>query len=94
MVTYTLPEEGGSSLRASGATSHGEAGGGFWIHSGRERANDHPLGTKIRWEWNATPAKRIRIEPEVNNKPDLFMDIQEPQPLLERSTSAAPARSF
>ena len=30
MLTYTLPEEGGASLRASGWTLVGEAGGGSW----------------------------------------------------------------
>lgn len=50
LVTYTLPEEGGASLRAAGFTFAGEAGGGKWVHSGDERANDWPLDKKWRWE--------------------------------------------
>ena len=30
LVTYTLPEEGGASLRGAGFTCIGEAGGGSW----------------------------------------------------------------
>lgn len=72
MVTYTLPEEGGASLRGVGAVCIGEAGGGVWVRPGKIRTNDHPLGVKWRWEWNATPSKRIRIEAESDGQPDLF----------------------
>lgn len=72
MVTYTLPEEGGASLRATGATCHGEAGGGTWTRNGRDRTNDHPLGVKVRWEWNVTPVERFRIETVADNRPSLF----------------------
>jgi hypothetical protein len=49
-ITYTLPEEGGASLRASGWRCAGPAGGGSWVREGRERADAHPLGQKVRWE--------------------------------------------
>ncbi len=50
LVTYTLPEEGGSSLRAAGWRLIGEAGGGTWHRSGRPRVDKHPTQTKLRWE--------------------------------------------
>jgi hypothetical protein len=52
LVTYTLPEEGGASLRAAGFTMVGEAGGGRWHRprSGRVRADEHPTERKLRWE--------------------------------------------
>jgi hypothetical protein len=55
LVTYTLPQEGGSSLRAAGWTLIGEAGGGSWSRptSGRPRVDTHPTQTKLRWEMAA-----------------------------------------
>lgn len=50
LVTYTLPEEGGVSLRAAGWTCLGEAGGGSWSRNGRPRVDTHPTQTKLRWE--------------------------------------------
>lgn len=48
--TYTLPSEGGASLRASGWTCEGEAGGGQWKHTdGKPRRTDQPTETKTRW---------------------------------------------
>lgn len=49
--TFTLPEEGGASLKASGFTFLGKAGGGQWVHTdGRERRKDQPTQTKWKWE--------------------------------------------
>lgn len=52
LVTYTLPEEGGGSLRAAGFKLVGEAGGGSWDRPnvGRPRVDLHPTQTKLRWE--------------------------------------------
>jgi hypothetical protein len=51
IITYTLPEEGGASLRASGFTLVDEAaGGGTWNRPGRPASDTHPLGKKLRWE--------------------------------------------
>jgi hypothetical protein len=50
VVTYTLPEEGGASLRAAGWRVIGEAGGGSWNRQDRPRVDSHPTQTKIRWE--------------------------------------------
>jgi len=50
LQTYTLPEEGGASLRASGWIDEGEAGGGQWKHTdGKARRTDQPIDKKTRW---------------------------------------------
>lgn len=48
LVTYTLPSEGGASLRAAGWRLIGEAGGGSWSCESRPRV--HPTQAKLRWE--------------------------------------------
>lgn len=51
LITYTLPEEGGASLRAAGfKLVKTDAGGGRWNRPGRPAADSHPLGKKYRWE--------------------------------------------
>lgn len=50
LVTYTLPEEGGASLRAAGWRCLGEAGGGSWSRRSRPRVDLHPTQVKLRWE--------------------------------------------
>jgi hypothetical protein len=48
--TYTLPIEGGASLRASGWQDEGAAGGGQWKHTdGKPRRTDQPTQVKNRW---------------------------------------------
>ena len=54
LITYTLPEESGASLRAAGWKIVAEStGGGKWGRENRPRVDTHPLQAKIRWE--ATP---------------------------------------
>lgn len=53
LVTYTLPEEGGTSLRAAGWRCVGEAGGGSWSRKERPRVDTHPTQEKLRWEATA-----------------------------------------
>lgn len=53
LVTYTLPVEGGGSLRASGWRCIGEAGGGTWSRADRPRVDAHPTQEKLRWEMTA-----------------------------------------
>lgn len=53
LVTYTLPEEGGASLRGAGWKLIGEAGGGSWSRESRPRVDLHPMQTKLRWEMSA-----------------------------------------
>lgn len=52
--TYTLPSEGGASLRAAGWIEEGLSGGGSWATSPRHQqrawvAADHPTAVKTRW---------------------------------------------
>jgi hypothetical protein len=53
LITYTLPEEGGTSLRAAGWKCLGERGGGSWNRTNRPRVDTHPLQVKIGWEVNS-----------------------------------------
>jgi hypothetical protein len=50
LVTYTLPSEGGASLRGAGFTVVGTTKGGRWERETRPRADDHPLSQKTIWE--------------------------------------------
>lgn len=50
LITYTLPEEGGASLRAAGWRCIGEAGGGSWSCPSRPRVDMHPTQVKMKWE--------------------------------------------
>lgn len=50
LITYTLPEEGGASLRAAGWKCLGEAGGGSWTRAERPRFDTHPTQQKLKWE--------------------------------------------
>lgn len=49
-VTYTLKEETGTSLKASGWICNGEAGGGEWSRRKRERRLVDIPAIKLRWE--------------------------------------------
>lgn len=50
LITYTLQEESGASLRGAGWKCLGEAGGGSWNRKTRPRVDKHPLQCKLRWE--------------------------------------------
>lgn len=50
LITYTLAEEPGVSLRASGWRLVGQTSGGSWSRSRRLRTDQHPTGPKNRWE--------------------------------------------
>jgi hypothetical protein len=50
LITYTLKEEKGTSLKAAGWREIGSAGGGTWNNKSRPRADKHPLGQKTLWE--------------------------------------------
>ena len=50
LITYTLPQEGGASLRGSGFRCLGVAGGGTWNRKERPRVDTHPTQEKLRWE--------------------------------------------
>lgn len=53
LITYTLPEESGASLRAAGWKLLGVAGGGKWNRPERPRVDLHPLQEKLKWEAQA-----------------------------------------
>jgi hypothetical protein len=54
VITYTLPAEGGTSLRAAGYAFDGAAGGGTWSRKTRQRTDRHPTDRKTRWVANIT----------------------------------------
>tara|TARA_S200002703_G_scaffold30814_1_gene26827 strand:+ start:3128 stop:3649 length:522 start_codon:yes stop_codon:yes gene_type:complete len=67
--TYTLPEEGGASLRGAGWECEGAAGGGQWVRSeGTARRTDQPLSVKSRWCKRLADEQEYRL-PEVARKP-------------------------
>ena len=49
-ITYTLPSEGGASLRATGWELVGEAGGGNWNSKNRPRVDTELDQLKLKWE--------------------------------------------
>jgi hypothetical protein len=53
IITYTLPQEGGASLKAAGFRFDGDAGGGDWFRKNSPRRSNHTpsdlLGGKWRW---------------------------------------------
>lgn len=55
LITYTLPQEGGASLRGSGFKLIGERKGGNWNVQSRPRDNtsEHLQGNKLLWELQA-----------------------------------------
>jgi hypothetical protein len=50
LITYSLQDEGGASLRAAGWTLIGIRGGGSWSCKSRPRVDTHPLQRKLLWE--------------------------------------------
>jgi hypothetical protein len=50
LITYTLIEEQGTSLRAAGWKELWTTKGGSWNCKGRPRVDTHPLGQKRLWE--------------------------------------------
>lgn len=50
LITYTLRQETGTSVRAAGWRCLGEAGGGTWNRTARPRVDSHPLEQKTLWE--------------------------------------------
>lgn len=50
LITYTLPSEGGASLRAAGWACLGESGGGNWNVQSRPRIDTEHQQMKLKWE--------------------------------------------
>jgi len=55
LITYTLAEDSGASLRGAGFKIVGEAGGGPWRKESRPRIDTHPQQKKLKWEAAAAP---------------------------------------
>lgn len=56
VITYTLPEEGGASLRAAGYCFDGESGGSAAMWRNRPYRNTEPVGNDLvggKWRWRA-----------------------------------------
>jgi hypothetical protein len=53
LISYTLPEEGGSSLRALGWKRVDDVGGNPWGHRNQSKFDVHPVGKKTRWQVTA-----------------------------------------
>ena len=53
LITYTLPSEGGGSLRGAGWNLVGERGGGSWNCPSRPRIDMAPTQKKLLWETTA-----------------------------------------
>jgi hypothetical protein len=49
LITYTLDEESGASVRAAGFFLMGNSPGGSWSSSARSRVDKHPIGLKKFW---------------------------------------------
>jgi hypothetical protein len=64
LLTYTLPEEGGASLRAAGWRLVGTTPGGSWSCKSRPRVDRHPLQAKFRWEAPGAEQARRALEGE------------------------------
>jgi hypothetical protein len=50
LITYTLADEAGTSLRAAGWRVVGEVRGRSWSCDSRPRVDRHPTQDKLRWE--------------------------------------------
>ena len=55
LITYTLPQEGGASLRATGWRELYKTPGKSWNCPSRPREDHHPLGQKTLWEMADEP---------------------------------------
>lgn len=69
--TYTLPEEGGASLRGAGWIPVATTAGGQWVRAdGEERRTDQPTNPKVRWEKELNPEQPTVVLPEVITEED------------------------
>jgi hypothetical protein len=50
LITYTLENEIGTSLKAAGWKVIGQSKGGSWDRTARPRIDKHPIGQKTIWE--------------------------------------------
>lgn len=50
LITYTLKDEAGTSLKAAGWKAIYETAGGQWTRESRPRVDKHPTCQKVMWE--------------------------------------------
>lgn len=50
LITYTLPHEGGKSIKGAGWRLVGKTRGGEWSRESRPRLDLHPTQMKLKWE--------------------------------------------
>lgn len=74
IITYTMPSEGGASLRAAGWHMEGETHGRTWNVPSRYREDKHPLGPKWRWERRTERGGVIVRWPELDETAQLVME--------------------
>lgn len=60
IITYTLDNEAGTTLRAAGWDREGKTRGGSWSRATRPRTDRHPTGAKVRWSRSLQPQRRPR----------------------------------
>lgn len=58
LITYTLADESGASLRGAGWRVLYQTAGGSWNCPSRPRLDSHPLGPKTLWEVGSSDASR------------------------------------
>lgn len=62
LVTYTMTEEPGTSLRATGFREIGKTSGGSWNTPSRPRVDKHPTGQKTLWEMLDEKHEKISVQ--------------------------------
>lgn len=79
LVTYTLPEEGGASLKAANWRCIGKAGGGTWHrpNTGRFRVDKHPTQEKLRWEVSDSETVTMPAGKRQKERGEVVTDDQE-----------------
>jgi len=74
IFTYTLPSEGGASLRGAGWICDGDAGGGSHHRESRPRVDKAPTCVKTRWrqQTSAYTAGEQRLRIAIESEPALL----------------------
>ena len=68
IITYTLPSEGGASLRGAGWTQDAGSRGGSWVRQSRPDRDPADLG--VKWRWVSTRPKAdpvVVVWPKADN---------------------------
>lgn len=79
IITYTLQEERGASLRGAGWGGDGAAGGGQWNCPTRPRSPSNNAGPKVRYSKGTRTKDRARIRYQGQPHADRQLDILNPQ---------------